>query len=293
MFNFVKYKILFITMGFVTVIVSLAAIFGFGLKPAIDFTGGTIIEVTSESLRNGDWNDVVRSVFLDAGVEVGAVQTSADKNIVIKTKEIDQTKWSEIQAKLKEGNPDLIEASFETIGPTLGRELLNKTLMAILLASVALLVYIGWRFSERVYGVTAVVAMVHDVLVILGVFALLGHYLGVEVDVMFVTAALTTLAFSVHDTIVLYDRVRETLRRSPNDDFETVVNTAINATMVRSLSTTLTIIFVLVALLLLGGENIRWFVVALLVGTVTGVYSSPFIATQLLAAWKGRDRIKK
>lgn len=293
MFNFIKYKILFITMGFVTVIVSLAAIFGFGLKPAIDFTGGTIIEVTSESLRNGDWNDVVRSVFLDAGVEVGAVQTSADKNIVIKTKEIDQTKWSEIQAKLKEGNPDLIEASFETIGPTLGRELLNKTLMAILLASVALLVYIGWRFSERVYGVTAVVAMVHDVLVILGVFALLGHYLGVEVDVMFVTAALTTLAFSVHDTIVLYDRVRETLRRSPNDDFETVVNTAINATMVRSLSTTLTIIFVLVALLLLGGENIRWFVVALLVGTVTGVYSSPFIATQLLAAWKGRDRIKK
>lgn len=293
MFNFVKYKILFITVGVITIVVSLAAIFGFGLKPAIDFTGGTIIEVTSESLRNGDWNDVVRSVFLDAGVEVGAVQTSGDANVVIKTKEIDQTKWSEVQTKLKEVYPDLTEASFETIGPTLGRELLNKTLMAILLASVSLLVYIGWRFSERVYGVTAVVAMVHDVLVILGVFALLGHYLGVEVDVMFVTAALTTLAFSVHDTIVLYDRVRETLRRSPNDDFETVVNTAINATMVRSLSTTLTIIFVLVALLLLGGENIRWFVVALLVGTVTGVYSSPFIATQLLAAWKGRDRIKK
>jgi preprotein translocase subunit SecF len=135
------------------------------------------------------------------------------------------------------------------------------------------------------YGVTAIVALFHDLLVILGAFVFLGLWFGVEVDIMFVTAALTALAFSVYDTIVIYDRVREGLRRNPNTDFKEVVNLAINGTLVRSLSTSLSILFVLVSMAVLGGKVIFWFVIALIIGTISGSYSSPFLAAPLLTVW--------
>ncbi|MCA9392440.1 protein translocase subunit SecF [candidate division WWE3 bacterium] len=293
MFDIIKRKNLFLMIGSITVALCIATIAVLGLNAGIDFTGGSIVDVQSETCAQDNCEDFLRSVFLDKGIEVHSVVKSGENDFQVKTKAITQEQWTDVKSKLSEEYPDFTEQSFETIGPTLGQELLRKTAVAIFVASVLLLIYIAWRFEERIYGVAAVVAMIHDILVILATFAIFGKLWDVEIDVMFVTAALTSIAFSVHDTIVLYDRVRETLRRNPKSDFPHVVNLGINSTIVRSLSTSLTIVLVLTALMLLGGENIRWFVAALIVGTLTGVYSSPFIAAPLVVFLKEKMGKKK
>jgi preprotein translocase subunit SecF len=147
------------------------------------------------------------------------------------------------------------------------------------------LAYVAWQFKEKKFGVCAILAMFHDTLILLGSFSLLGHFLKVEVDTLFVTAVLTILSFSVHDTVVVYDRIRESMKVHPDVPFDKLVNKAITETLARSLNNSLTIIFMLVALLLLGGTTIRWFVAALLIGTVAGTYSSTFTAAPLLVVW--------
>ncbi|MGB9613597.1 MAG: protein translocase subunit SecF, partial [Candidatus Margulisiibacteriota bacterium] len=149
-----------------------------------------------------------------------------------------------------------------------------------------ILLYVAWRFKDKKFGICAILAMFHDSLVLLGSFSLLGHFFGVEVDTLFVTAMLTILSFSVHDTVVVYDRIRESQKNLPHLPFEQLVNKAVTETLVRSLNNSLTIIFMLVALFLLGGETIRWFVAALLIGTISGTYSSPFTAAPLLVIWE-------
>ena len=175
----------------------------------------------------------------------------------------------------------VVELRFETVGPILGAELLRKTMVAAALAVVGILLYVAWAFKNIRYGVSAILALFHDMLVVIGIFSLLGHFYGVEVDVLFVTAVLTTMSFSVHDTIVVFDRIRESLRRD-NLPFDVTVNKALTETMSRSVNNSMTIAFMLLALVLLGGETIKWFSVALLIGTISGTYSSPFVATQLL-----------
>ncbi len=295
MLQVIKHKVLFLVIAAVSVTFSLAMIIFFGLKPGIDFTGGTIVEIKAPGVEQkidtpSEW---IRKTFTDEGADVGSVQKSGDDVYIVKTKEIDQKKWSAILSKLQEKYKDTKEQSFETIGPLLGAELLKKTFYAVVIATFMLLFYIAWRFEHRLYGITAVAAMIHDVLLILASFAVFGFLFNVEVDIMFVTATLTALAFSVHDTIVLYDRVREVERRHPKEKFADIVNLAINATIVRSVSTSLAIIFVLTSLLLLGGETIRWFVAALLVGTITGVYSSPFIAAPLVVVLRDWEKSRK
>lgn len=288
MINFMQRKNLFLLIGVITFTLSIGLILGLGLNPGIDFTGGTIIEVRSSECPPETCQFELKVAIEEKEVEVSSIYGIGEDGYQIKTKPIDQALWSEVKAHLVEKYSDLTEESFETIGPTLGRELVEKTTVAIIFAAVSLLIYMAWRFRDRLYGVTAVVAMLHDVLVILAAFAVFGRVWGVELDVMFVTAALTAIAFSVHDTVVLFDRVRELLRRNPRQDYEELVNLAINSTIVRSLSTALAITFVLTSILVLGGENIRWFVVALLIGTITGVYSSPFIAAPLAVKWQQR-----
>jgi preprotein translocase subunit SecF len=180
----------------------------------------------------------------------------------------------------------VIEQQFSTVGPTLGRETLVKMMTAIVLVATIILFYIWRQFSELKYGVSAVLAMIHDSLILLGAFSILGVLFKVEVDVLFVTALLTTLSFSVHDTIVVYDRIRELRRKHRTRSFAEVVNTAIIETLSRSINNSFTIIVMLLSLVLLGGETIRWFAVALLIGAVTGTYSSTFTAAPLLLLWE-------
>lgn len=285
MINLVKFRRIFLAISALTMALSITALIAFGLKPGIDFTGGTVIEIKGEGISLPEKESELRQTFIDKQVDPSSILSTNDGSVVIKTPAIDQNKWEEVKGSVREKFGEFEELGFETVGPLLGRELLEKTIVAVSITALALLLYIAWRFKNRRYGITAIVAMIHDILVILGVFAVLGRVWGVEVDLMFVTATLTALAFSVHDTIVLYDRVRETLRRNPKSNFNDVVNLAINSTLVRSLSTSLSVVFVLISLILLGGESIRWFVVALLVGTISGSYSSPFTAAPLLTVW--------
>ena len=170
----------------------------------------------------------------------------------------------------------------ETVGPILGKELLQKASVAAAIAITVILLYVAYAFKNIKYGVSAIIALVHDVMVVIGMFSLFGHFYGVEVDTLFVTAVLTAMSFSVHDTIVVFDRIREYLRRDRSRPFEELVNVALTETMNRSITNSFTIIFMLVALILMGGDSIRWFIVALLIGTVSGTYSSPFIAVPIL-----------
>jgi preprotein translocase subunit SecF len=184
------------------------------------------------------------------------------------------------------------ELRFETVGPSIGPELVKKTVYAIVIAAGVILIWVAYQFKNFKFGVSAILAMFHDSFILIGTFSVLGRFFNAEIDFLFVTALLTTLSFSVHDTIVVFDRIRE-IGGKNIENLEEVGNQALTETMVRSLNNSFTIAFMLVALVLLGGSTIRWFAVALLVGTILGTYSSPFVAVPLLVSWDGLlDRVK-
>lgn len=291
--NFTKYLNLYFIISALVILPGLYSLFRFGLKPAIDFTGGSIIEVrikNNESAAEKNKEKINNFLSDIDEIELDSIQVGRENNFTLKLKPIDEAKKEEILNKLNKEYGEVVELRFETVGPILGRELIRKTLLAVVLAAGFILAYVAYQFKDKKYGICAVLAMFHDSLVILGIFSLLGHFWGVEVDTLFVTALLTSLSFSVHDTVVVYDRIRETIKNHPKADFETVVNKALSETMSRSVNNSLTIIFMLTCLYLLGGQSIKWFVFALLIGTISGTYSSPFVATPLLVVW---ERIKR
>jgi preprotein translocase subunit SecF len=184
------------------------------------------------------------------------------------------------------------QEEFSTIGPTIGKETAMNAVKATVIASLLIVIYISLVFrkvpkpaSSIRFGVSAIIALIHDVLVVLGVFSILGYIFNVEIDALFVTALLTIIGFSVHDTIVVFDRIRENLGKGSSENFPKIVNDSILQTIGRSLNTSITVLLVLFALLLFGGESIRWFVVALMVGVASGTYSSIFNASPILVVW--------
>ena len=196
---------------------------------------------------------------------------------------------------MKKNAPEFSEKRFDAIGPTIGQELKRKSIYAIIFVLVLIVLYIAWAFrkvskpiASWKYGVVAVTALFHDVLIPTGLFSVLGKFAGAEVDTLFVTALLTILGFSVHDTIVVFDRVRENLRNSLGRgvDFSAIVEQSIKETIVRSINTSLTVILSLLAVFLFGGESIRYFTLTLIIGVVIGTYSSIFIASPLLVTWQ-------
>jgi preprotein translocase subunit SecF len=195
----------------------------------------------------------------------------------------------EQKEKLKNTLSEIVEGEieelrFETVGPTIGPELIKKTIYAVAVAAGAILLWVALQFKSFKFGTSAILAMFHDSFILIGAFSLLGHYMDIEVDFLFITALLTTLSFSVHDTIVVFDRIRES-QRIHGGVLKDLADRAITETMVRSLNNSFTIIFMLVALILLGGTTMKWFAVALLIGTILGTYSSPFVAVPLLVTW--------
>lgn len=225
------------------------------------------------------------SIFADEGTTLAGSQLQ-QQTLTLKLSPIDTPKKNQLILKLKNIDPDLVERRFETVGPVLGRELIIKTISAVVLATGLIAIYLGIRFSSAQYGISAALATIHDAVVVLGVFSLLGHFVGREVDILFVTALLTILSFSVHDTIVVYDRIRERVRQRVNLDFEGIVNQAAMETLNRSLRNSLAIIFMLLIVFLLSTGSLQWFVLALLVGTITGTYSSTCVALPLLILWE-------
>lgn len=284
--QFMRYKSLFFAISALVLLPSIISLALYGLKPAIDFTGGSLLEV---SIASADASPVTETNIREAAgedFELHSIQQTGEGTVILRSKPITEEEKQTLLQQLKDQLGDVEEVRFESVGPTIGKELLRKTITAIIIAAVLILLYVAYRFREIKYGICAILAMFHDTLILLGAFSLLGHFLNVEVDTLFVTAVLTTLSFSVHDTIVVYDRIRESLRRHPKAAFENIVNLSVTETLGRSLNNSLTIIFMLVALSLLGGVTIRWFVLALLIGTIAGTYSSTFTAAPLLVVWE-------
>jgi preprotein translocase subunit SecF len=278
-----RYKWLYFLFSALIILPGIYSLIFWGLKPSIDFTGGSILEIKNTNLKINN-NDQVE------GITINSVQKTGQGTYLLKFKEINQAQKDKFIKSLEKKSGKIEELRFETIGPVLGKELIQKTFIGVVLAAGFILFFLGYQFKDRLYGICATIATFHDSLVILGIFSLLGHFMGVEVDTLFVTAILTSLSFSVHDTVVVYHRIRETMKTMPKADFEQVVDKAVTETMSRSVNNSLTIIFMLVCLLLLGGETIKWFVLALLIGTISGTYSSPFVATPFLLVF---EKLKK
>jgi len=285
--NFMKYKWLYFLLSAVVLIPGIISLVLFGLRPSIDFTGGALLELKFTNHQSLITNHQLQEVVEEVGFQISSVQESGENTYLFRLAPISKDDVATIKTTLAEKFEEMPEEiRFETVGPVLGQELLRKTLIAIVLAAGAILLYVAWRFKDKKFGICAILAMFHDSFILLGAFSLLGYFFGVEVDTLFVTAVLTILSFSVHDTVVVYDRIRESQKMFPDAPFETIVNKAITETLARSLNNSLTIIFMLVALLLMGGVTIKWFIAALLIGTIAGTYSSTFTAAPLLVIWE-------
>lgn len=289
MIRFSKYLWLYAFVSALVLIPGMYALIRFGLRPSIDFSGGTLLEITAPGVSE----DAIMSAAAKEGLEVTSLTASSGDTYLLRMVKTDVAASAFLNSVASASGTIPVLQRNEEVGPLIGRELLGKAITAAVLAIIAILLYVARAFRNIKFGVSAVVALIHDLLVVLGVFAILGQVWGVEVDTLFVTAVLTTMSFSVHDTIVVFDRIREYLKRGGGGRFEEVADRALLETMNRSLTNSLTIIFMLLSLVLLGGETIRWFVVALLVGTISGTYSSPFVATPILVLWDRWERKKR
>ena len=292
--NFIKLIPLYFSISGAVLAIGIFSLIVLKVRPAIDFTGGSLVEVELQASEGNTVNEgTVRSALADKKIEVNSIQPAGENRWLIRSKMAEGIDKN-VQSALAEKFSKAEVTRFESIGPALGKELLTKTFFGITLSSLGILLYVAYRFGGGKYGVCAVLAMIHDSLVVFGAFSLLGHFKGAEVDALFVTALLTVLSFSVHDTIVVYDRIRENLRKFPQEKFEPLANRSVNETMKRSINNSLTIIIMLVILTWLGGTTVRYFSLALLIGTITGTYSSPFVAVPLLVVWnKWAGRKKK
>jgi preprotein translocase subunit SecF len=285
--NFMKWRWLYFLISLVVIVPGIVSLLVFGLKPAIDFTGGSLLEVQfTEVAQDQELSETALKEELSELYEIDSVQQAGENQLIFKGKEIDNQQKNKVIGVLTDKYGAVVENRFEAVGPALGKELLVKTLIGVGLAAGLIMLYVWLQFSELKYGVSAILAMLHDTLILLGVFSLLGYFYGIEVDVLFVTAVLTTLSFSVHDTIVVYDRIRELRRKHPRLKYVSLIDTAVTETLARSINNSVTIIIMLSALAFLGGESIRWFSIALLVGAITGTYSSTFTAAPLLLLWE-------
>ncbi len=290
--NIIGKKNIYFLISFLIIIPGILAVIFYGLNLSIDFTGGSRITMSFGQPVNDKAVNLVKSEMSAQKIKISTIERS-NNLLFVRTQPIDQSQNSKLVNSLKKDFANFKEEEFETIGPSVGAETTRNAVQGVILASFLIVLYITYSFrkvpkpaSSFRFGVCAVVALVHDVFVVVGIFAILGHFFGVEIDSLFVTAVLTVIGFSVHDTIVVFDRIRENLKRNPSHAFGQVVNDSILQTLDRSLNTSLTVVLVLLAVLLFGGETIRWFIVALLVGIVSGTYSSVFNASPLLVLWQ-------
>ncbi len=268
-----------------------------GLDLGIDFTGGTIWEIQFDQTVT---TEQVKNVLAEYGVNESIVQTSSadggNNNVAI-IRMAEMATPSEQKTQLAEALANQIgkftELQISTVGSSVSDQVATRSILAIAVASVGILLYIAFAFRNTQrplhYGVAAIIGMLHDVLLVVGVFSILGWLFDVQVDALFVTAILTVIGFSVHDTIVVFDRIRENLAKQSDPTFEGIVNYSLAQTIVRSVNTSLTVVFTLLALFLFGGESTRTFVLALLIGVISGTYSSIFNASQILVSWEEHD----
>lgn len=296
----VLYRKWFYAVSALLVIASIASMAVWGLQYGIDFAGGSLIEIEYATSR--PTVDVVQKQIATVNIGDVSARESGDKGFIIRTKHLTQEQHDAVITALSANDgkgasttaSGVDEKRFDSVGPLLGQEAARKAIVSITLVILAIVLFITYAFrqvSEPVsswkYGLIAIIALIHDVIIPTGAFSLLGHFQGFEVDTLFITALLVILGFSIHDTIVVFDRVRENLKhRSSGEQFEHIVGKSISQTFVRSINTSMTVLISLVILYFVGSEATRHFVVALLVGITAGTYSSIFLGSPLLVTFQ-------
>ncbi len=304
MIDIVKHRYWFFLISLILIVPGSVYLALYGLQRGIDFTGGTLYQVSFErpvsveavrtALRtNGYENAAVQSANLG---DTGAAAEGSTRGISMRLPEVRENspEKTKLAALLTRSFGPFRQETFETVGPAVGQEIQDRSFLAVGITALGILAYIAFAFRKVRhpfrYGVCAIVAMLHDALLVIGVYAILGKHFGVEVDALFITALLTVIGFSVHDTIVVFDRIRENQLRRPGESFSNIVNYSLVQTLVRSINTSITVLITLSALYLFGGVTIRDnFVLALLIGIASGTYSSIFNASLMLVVWENGE----
>jgi len=293
-FNFLRYRKIYYLFSGILILVSLFSLVFYRLNLGIDFTGGSILEVDFKNTRPS--NQEIEQKLSGLDLKLSPPQPAGDKGLILRMRDINEDTHQEI---LKRLGSDIEEKRFETIGPIIGKELEQKTRIFAILVLVAIVLYIAFAFRKASrpvaswqYGLVAsLVAFFHDVLIPIGIFSLLGKFYSVQVTIPIFVGLLTILGYSVHDTIVVFDRIRENLSRRSDLTFEETVNNSLNQTLTRSVNTSLTALLVLIAIFFFGGETLKYFSLILILGISLGTYSSIFIASPILVTWyKWRQR---
>ncbi|MGF1478074.1 MAG: protein translocase subunit SecF [Cyanophyceae cyanobacterium] len=305
-FSVIKQRNLWWSVSAIAVIGSFIAMaiafanFNAPLRPGLDFVGGTRLQLERDCAVAGNCDDPidiaqVRDVLVEQNLGNSSLQVVGEnaQGLSIRTNTLDVDERTRLQEALSTvvGSFDPQRTQIDTVGPAIGRELFIAGLLALIVSFFGIIVYLSIRFQFD-YAFFAILALFHDALVTAGVFAVLGLVAGVEVDSLFLVALLTIIGFSVNDTVVIYDRIRETTAESSTESMNEIVDSAVNQTLTRSINTTLTTLLPLVAIFLFGGETLKYFALALIIGFVLGAYSSIFVASTLLAWWREAKRAK-
>ena len=294
--SILKTRWIWFSIFLLLLVASLTALATWKLKPGIDFAGGTLISYQYDAPVS---SDAIQKAITDAKLPDANVQLTTDqKTAEVRTMSLNQDQQKQLETILSQIGQGT-ERQLQNVGPTIGKDLTNKAIMGVSIAIVGILLYVAWAFrsipkplNSWQFGLAAVLTLAHDVLFVLGLFAVLGHFKDYTVDSYFITALLTVMGFSVHDTIVVFDRIRENLLKHRDWDLQTIFDASISQTIARSINTSMTALIVLIALLVLGGDSIRPFLVALVAGIGVGTYSSIFVATPLLPVLATKSRQK-
>ncbi len=298
-FDFIKYRRIFYGLSILLTVLTVIFVVSFGVKWGIDFTGGSVLSVAyQDSLPTAQQ---VNDELLKLGLKEAVIQQQGEKTLILKMQNIDEPTHKLVVEKLK-GLGNVVEGSesFESIGPVIGNELKGKIKTVVALALFSILIYIAIAFRKislpvksYIYGFTGIIALFHDVMVPIGVWAILGRYYGYEITIPIITALLTVFGYSINDTVVVFDRIRENLSKEKNTNFKDIINKSLNQTFARSINTSATVLIVLLALFIFGGATLKPFALALLIGISLGTYSSVFLASPLVYSYykaRGLDK---
>jgi len=286
----VKNRKIWFTFSGLLVTISIVSLLVVGLKFGIDFTGGTLLEMKTGTTDVQAVKDTLKEFPEISSIKV---QSSGEDSYIMRFGYIGNDTHTKFNDFLKEKYPNFVEERYETVGPVIGEDLKKKAIISLTLAIIFIIMFVAFAFrkipesmSSWKFGIVAVVALIHDVLITVGVFSLLGYFINVEVDSLFVTALLTVMGWSVNDTIVIFDRIRENIIKNRRNSFAQSASISVNETLVRSINTSLTTLITLSALFFFAGASIKFFVLALIVGVIVGTYSSIFLAAPLLVIWQ-------
>jgi preprotein translocase subunit SecF len=286
-------RYIYFLISLILIVPGIVGLIIWGLPLAVDFAGGSIVELHFKSVAVPPLQEI-RDLYAEYGHPDAEPRSSGEYDLVVRSKHMDnQTNQQIIQVMQERFGTEIEMVRFESVGPTIGREVTTRAILTIALAALAIMFYIWYAFrgvkNAHRYGISAIIAMLHDVAVVFGMQAILSHFLGWEIDSLFLTALLTVISFSVHDSIVVFDRIRENSTRTRGETYESIVNRSIVQTMARSINTQLTVFLTLLALLVFGGSTLRHFIVILMIGLLSGTYSSIFNASPILVVWENQE----